>query len=126
MISKIKQYITHVIIGILIVGLISSTVVASHFQKKFLKADTNLKRITNELRIEKDNVKIVTNLEEINELKNKLAAKDKKLLILYSKLEDLRTISNTRTAIMEELHDIEDTQSACAAFVRIGYPICGK
>lgn len=106
------------------IALLFTAWTANSYQKKYIKANTDLGKITNELRIEKDNNKVEERLAEISRLKKELSAVEKENLLIYRDLKELRDMKITRTEIMKEIEYVKDTETACRALADMGHPIC--
>ena len=115
------------VLGIIIVCLlIFAGLSANHYKSKANRLQVSIDLISSELRIEADDNIIDKNIEEIRRIIKALKEKDSELVGLYEELDDARKKPETKTEIMEELGEINDTKDICDMFADMGYPICSK
>lgn len=95
-----------------------------HYRGEVTRLEDTVKDKDQELKEAKENALVNSNIKELKELKRQYIDKDKEIISLYKKLENLRRLEITRTEIMEDLGEINNTEDACRAFAKSGYPIC--
>lgn len=113
-----------VVILVLVITTVGLALATSSYKSKSrqLQVALDARKTTEE--IERDNAKLESNTKELERLRSKLEKRDEKLLYLFSELDRLKTNPNTRTEVMNELGDINDTQDICNAAATFGYHIC--
>ena len=113
---------------IIILILLATTAVSawssSHYKDKATQLRVSLESAKITLRIERDNAKLNDNSKELARLTTKLEKKNDEIQNLYIELDRIKSTPNTRTKVMEELGDLNDTEDICKAFAKHGYYIC--
>jgi hypothetical protein len=114
------------IIALCVFALAGSLWAVSHYKGEANKFEIDLLSTQKELFIERNNPTIDTNIKEKKQLQSELNNKNKELVMLYKKYNDLLSSGITYTEAMEGLGDINNTQDICDAWVRLGFYICDE
>ena len=114
------------IIAICIVVVAGSLWTTSHYRGEVVRLESDLLTAQKELFIERNNPTIDANIKVVKQLKSEMNIKNKELVMLYKKYNDLLSSGITYTEAMEGLGDINNTQDICDAWVRLGFYICDE
>ena len=114
------------IIAICIVVVAGSLWTTSHYRGEVVRLESDLLTAQKELFIERNNPTIDANIKVVKQLKSEMNIKNKELVMLYKKYNDLLSSGITYTEAMEGLGDINNTQDVCDGFDRLGFYICDE
>lgn len=114
------------IIALCIMALVGSLWSVSHYKGKADGYKIDLHTAQRDLFIERNNPTIDANIKVVKQLKSEMNNKNKELVMLYKKYNDLLSSGITYTEAMEGLGDINNTQDICDAWVRLGFYICDE
>ena len=114
------------IIVLCVVALAGSLWSTSHFRSKANGLEVSLLSAQKELFIERNNSIIDANIKVVKQLQSELNNKNKELVMLYKKYNDLLSSGITYTEAMNGLGDINNTQDVCEGFARLGFYICDE
>ena len=114
------------IITICIIALAGSLWATNHYRDAVVKLEIDLHSAQKELFIERNNSTVDANIKVVKQLQSELNNKNRELVMLYKKYNDLLSSGITYTEAMEGLGDINNTQDICNAWVRLGFYICDE
>lgn len=105
-----------------VVGLLFST---NSYRNEAIQLQTALDTKKTVEEIERDNIKLENYAKETERLRSKMEKKNDTITYLFTELDRIKSKPNTRTQVMEELGDLNNTQDICRALTKRGYDICG-
>lgn len=113
-------------VAIIIVVCILGYLVLSRnsYKAEANRLQTSLTLMEDELTVERNKARISDNKEYVESLQKKLKDQDKLVADLYEELNSEKNNPVSRTDIVEELGDINNTKTSCDALAGMGYPIC--
>ena len=114
------------VIVLCIIALVGSLWATSHYKGEANRLEIDLHIAQKELFIERNNPTIDANIKVVKQLQSELNNKNKELVMLYKKYNDLLSSGITYTEAMEGLGDINNTQDICNAWVRLGFYVCDE
>ncbi len=114
------------IIALCVIALAGSLWTTSHYKGEANRLEIDLHSAQKELFIERNNSTIDVNIKVVKQLQSEMNNKNKELVMLYKKYNDLLSSGITYTEAMEGLGDINNTQDICDAWVRLGFYICDE
>ena len=125
MLSKIKDLTKEqIIIGICLICLGVSFLAGNYYKNKATELEITLETTATTLKIERNKPELTANLQEKLELQDALYAMTKNYNSLSKKYKALLKTNVTYTEVMEDLGDINNNKDICAAWAKLGHPIC--
>ena len=125
MLVKIKDLSKEqLIIGVCLICLGLSILGGIYYKNKATKLEIILETTTTTLQIERKKAKLAGNLQDRLELQDALNALTKDHTELSGKYEALLGSDVSYTQIMNQLGDMNNNEDICAAWLKLGYPIC--
>lgn len=113
-----------IIIGICLICLMLSFLIGNYYKNKATELEIALETTATTSQIERNKPKLADNLQEKLELQDALYAITKNYNSLSKKYKALLKTNITYTEVMEDLGDINNNKDICAAWAKLGHPIC--